>query len=877
YTNIMQAYRERKNAFKKGMEPDTVSVQVPVLVMQYSDIEPEWPISRMEDQLFELHDQWPTGSMTDYYLENSYGAFEVTGQVYGWIPMTGDAAYYERNPDDSYGPNTYELLTDAIAAIDSAVDFSIFDNDGDGTVETIVYIHSGIGGEYQTNFIWSHSWSLAYLGGSAYTTNDTNDNGFRVSINDYVIQPAVDHVGEMEAIGVFCHEYGHALGLPDLYDRDGSSGGIGDWGLMASGGSESSRPSHLCAWSKEMLGWITPIVVTDNLYAGQIPAVVDTPAVYKLWTKGAIDPYTYIRSGLYVPAGREYFLVENRQRKKFDNHLPGAGLLIWHIQNNITTQNDDEGSKLVDLEEAHGRSDLDQGSDTGSDDDPFPGTTGNHNFSRASFPSSDTQSGGYSKVAVENISESADFMTANLSVFARDLSYVNNIVIDSTGNNNGYADPGETIKLKLELLNLGPAINTLNLTLLNGDQYVSLLDNDVLINGIGEDSTTEAATDAFELAIAPDAPYHPIQFEVVGNTDEGYWMRCEFIVMMENLKILLVDDTGGESDALGQSIISYYHHAFEGAGISYYTDWSTSVAGTPTIPQLGAYRTLLWVTGSADNTLSTEEQLSIGAFLDTGGSLFITGQNIGYDLDSLGTTADSAFYRDYLKASYLADGPDYSENILLTGVAGDSISDDYAYPQYFYISGGDGAGNQQSPDIIAPVDSAITTMEFFGTGLMGLGSGISYAGEDYRLVYYSFGVEGINEIASDLVSRSELIARVIDWLQEIVRVPSKIVAVDEGGGIVPEEFDVGHNYPNPFNARTNLPYIISQPGQIAIDIYDITGRTVFKTLRNHGYAGSYEFTWDGRSNRGNLSASGVYIIQFSNGSQRATHKVLLLK
>ncbi|MCH8837667.1 MAG: M6 family metalloprotease domain-containing protein, partial [Candidatus Marinimicrobia bacterium] len=237
-TGLIQARRLAKMAADGAAQlPDTMLAVLPVLCMQYADVEAEeWPIPLMQEQLF---GEWGSGSMRDYYLETSYGALEVTGDVIGWIPMAGDSEYYERDPNGFSGPNTYELLTDALAAVDSAVDFAKYDLDNDGTVDFMVFIHSGTGGEYGGSGIWSHSWALSALGGQVFTTNDTTPNGTSVVVNGYVIQPAVDPQGTMEAIGVFCHELGHALGLPDLYDRDSSSEGIGHLGLMAVCGAES--------------------------------------------------------------------------------------------------------------------------------------------------------------------------------------------------------------------------------------------------------------------------------------------------------------------------------------------------------------------------------------------------------------------------------------------------------------------------------------------------------------------------------------------------------------------------------------------------------------------------------------------------------------
>ncbi|MFQ6094288.1 MAG: hypothetical protein ACE5OR_16710 [bacterium] len=143
---------------------------------------------------------------------------------------------------------------------------------------------------------------------------------------------------------------------PYIDDRDNSSPGIGNWGLMGGGswggdGRSPETPVHLCAWSKARLGWVVPTVITHNLSRHTIQRVEDHPEVYKLWTEGTV--------------GHQYFLIENRGTVGFDAKLPSGGLLIWHIDNAVTTQNDNERHKLVDLEAADGNEDMDRGPNRG--------------------------------------------------------------------------------------------------------------------------------------------------------------------------------------------------------------------------------------------------------------------------------------------------------------------------------------------------------------------------------------------------------------------------------------------------------------------------------------------------------------------------------
>ncbi len=218
----------------------------------------------------------------------------------------------------------------------------------------------------------------------------------------------------MQTMGVFAHEYGHALGLPDLYDTDYSSNGIGDWGLMASGSWNSvtragDTPAHMSAWSKVTLGWVTPIQVAGTLTDELIDQAATTPDVYQFATGNP----------------SEYFLVENRQLTGFDEGLPGAGLAIWHIDDNKSDNTQEcyppadcsSTHYKVALVQADGIWHLEKGNNNGNATDLW--YLGNAvTFDDASSPNSDLYNGTPTDIIVTNISTSGSTMTATLSVQA---------------------------------------------------------------------------------------------------------------------------------------------------------------------------------------------------------------------------------------------------------------------------------------------------------------------------------------------------------------------------------------------------------------------------------------------------------------------------
>ncbi len=212
-------------------------------------------------------------------------------------------------------------------------------------------------------------------------------------------------------IGVFRHEFGHALGLPDLYDVDGSSAGIGHFGVMSTGswggdGMSPQTPVHMCAWSKIRNGWITPTLIASNTTSTPIPDVETNPTVYKLWASSLQGP--------------QYFLVTNRQKTGFDANLNQSGLAIWHVDESMiktdNTDNANEANKLVDLEEADGLAQMDaHWSNYGDAGDLYPGSTLNTAFGPSTNPNSKDYAGGSTGVAITNISASAATMTGDFS------------------------------------------------------------------------------------------------------------------------------------------------------------------------------------------------------------------------------------------------------------------------------------------------------------------------------------------------------------------------------------------------------------------------------------------------------------------------------
>ncbi len=384
-------------------------------------------------------DSWKSGigGMSKYYKDVSYGAVSIQADYEDWITAAEPSSYYAYS-NANYSTHVRELIAQCIDAAEAnGVDWSLYDNDGDGAVDGLFIVHAGKGAEEgsQTQYIWSHSSSLP----SPYSR--TYDGK---SISMYIIMPELYGLNHVD-IGVFCHEYGHMLGLPDLYDTDyatnGSSQGVGNWCLMAGGswggnGYTPERPSHMSAYCKELLGYTTPTVVASS-QALSIPEAETNSFSYKIWMDNC--------------QADEYMLIENRQQNGFDANLPNSGLLIYHVDKNLADIwpaanmiNVTKAHLGVKVYEADGLEQMAGNINRGDAGDPYPGSTGNTSLTFTTTPNSKLWNTNSSGVEIRSISASSATMSAtavlpmyfgyNMQFYRRATTWS----VGSLGSNSGY-------------------------------------------------------------------------------------------------------------------------------------------------------------------------------------------------------------------------------------------------------------------------------------------------------------------------------------------------------------------------------------------------------------------------------------------------------
>jgi immune inhibitor A len=366
-------------------------VRVIVVLVDFADRPMNQTAQHFEDLFFSTG-VLPRGSVKEYYREVSGGLVDLVGEVVGPFRLPRTLSWYA---NDNFGigrptgtPRAHFMARDAAKAADPTVDFGPYDNDGNGFVDAFVVVHAGRGGEAtgDPGDIWSHKWVLP----SQYSTDATR-------IFAYLTIP------EDAKIGVSAHELGHLLfGLPDLYDIDDTSEGVGNWCLMGGGSwnGGGDLPAHPSAWCKLQQGWVSEVNV-DSTGSVTLQDVKSSRTVHRLWRDGM--------------RGSEYFLVENRQQSGYDALIPGGGLLVWHVDDD-QPNNADENHYLIGLVQADGKQDLERNRNRGDAGDCYPGTSANTALTSTSTPDTRSYAGQDTGVSITQISASGPTMTVTVSV-----------------------------------------------------------------------------------------------------------------------------------------------------------------------------------------------------------------------------------------------------------------------------------------------------------------------------------------------------------------------------------------------------------------------------------------------------------------------------
>ena len=273
-----------------------------------------------------------TGSARDFYYDNSHGVFEPVFDVFGPVKLEKEMAYYGENDENENDGRPHEAVRDAVVMLDGEVDFSQYDHDNDGEVDLVFMIYAGKGEADggDDDSIWPHQWNLQYGG-----INLTLDGK---TIDRYACGSELDGSGNMDGIGTVCHEFGHAMGLPDFYDTDYDVNGqprtLLSYSTMDAGtyNNNGRTPPYFNMEELIILGWLDESAIREFQKDGEYTLEpVDNNVAYKTLTD----------------MEGEYFVYECRTLSGWDRYIPAPGLIVYHV---------DKSDRQVEIKDGYGRS-----------------------------------------------------------------------------------------------------------------------------------------------------------------------------------------------------------------------------------------------------------------------------------------------------------------------------------------------------------------------------------------------------------------------------------------------------------------------------------------------------------------------------------------
>lgn len=346
-----------------------------------------------------------TGSVRDYYLENSYNQLDLTVTVVGPYTVANSMAYYGANDSNGDDKKPRELVTEAVKLADPDVNYADFDNDANGKVDGIYVIYAGYGEEAggPENAIWAHAWAISTL---------IRDGK---SISSYSCSPELRGYqnSKITRIGVICHEFGHVLGAPDYYDTDyednGEYEGCGKWDLMANGSwnNNGATPAHHNGFTKVYYyNWATATTI-ENAGSITLDNAKDSPS-------------SFYRINTTTPG--EFFFIENRQQLGFDSAIPGHGMIIYHVHKYLFTADKINYTHPQMMYPVCASTTTDPASSASSYGDinsggcPFPGTSNKASFTDQTLPSAKSWAGANTNKPITGITENTSAKTVKFNV-----------------------------------------------------------------------------------------------------------------------------------------------------------------------------------------------------------------------------------------------------------------------------------------------------------------------------------------------------------------------------------------------------------------------------------------------------------------------------
>lgn len=450
-----------------------------------------------------------TGSVKDYYRDNSMGQFIPNFTVLGPYTLDHEETYYAANsPETGSDVNPEAMIIEAVnkaKADHPEINFSKFDNDGDGYMDNVNIIYSGYGEAASGNErnMWPHSYRLSA------TNQQFQVDG--ITVNNYSV--SAELVGgsgnKMDGIGTFTHEFGHILGLKDMYDTDDYENGLGinpgGYSLYASGSynNNSRTPPYLMAFERQQMGWLTLTPLKE-------PEDVVLKPIYTN-TARYIDAQPNLN---WETDGGDWFVLENRQQTGWDTYIPAHGLLIYHYDYTKKSQeslwsvngpNNNTLHRCLYIVPADGIDD-----DLTRNGDTYPGITGSTEFTNETHPEAVSWTGEKLRTPITEITEDAD---GNIRFLAKGGTGTNSFIKTIPPTDADISS--NTITISSKVTEKKQAIKEMGFCWSSTNNYPTTADQSIKVD-VADQQTTQLTK------LLPATTYYVRAYMVMDNEDSVY-------------------------------------------------------------------------------------------------------------------------------------------------------------------------------------------------------------------------------------------------------------------------------------------------------------------------------------------------------------------
>lgn len=339
FYNSMETQAKANKVRREPMTPDNSLLpslgkhKIPVILVEFSDVEfsvenPKATFNKYLNgkELFNKETDPEMGqnyaSVAKYFKDMSFGKFEPEFEVYGPVNLGKPLATY--GAGYSSEENMGLLLTDACTAVDDEVDFTQYDSNDDGNIDLIYIIYAGFSQSIAGNSTDCIHPKSGYLSlAKSFDGMDVKRYGVNNELNGTPADQANGPI--INGIGLFCHEFSHCMGLPDLYPKSGSiaeaciNQNMDYWSLMDAGEYTANgyRPTAYTAWERERLGWMEIGTLTGPSNV-ELKSLDEGGAAFRIYNDKD-------------ETGHEYYIVENVQNNGWNKNLFGNGLMVTHV------------------------------------------------------------------------------------------------------------------------------------------------------------------------------------------------------------------------------------------------------------------------------------------------------------------------------------------------------------------------------------------------------------------------------------------------------------------------------------------------------------------------------------------------------------------